>query len=68
MHNHRFVCYGDDRVHGFRRSRWALGRNDIRFLGASMTSSATLTVAETVPKSFLLAVETRGEKPALREK
>src|SRR5262249_62217158 len=28
----------------------------------------TLTVAETVPKSFLLAVETRGEKPALREK
>ena len=33
-----------------------------------MPKPATLTVAETVPKSFLLAVETRGEKPALREK
>src|SRR5437763_3199858 len=33
-----------------------------------MSKPATLTVAETVPKSFLLAVETRGEKPALREK
>jgi len=29
---------------------------------------ATLTVADTVPKSFLLSVATRGEKPALREK
>ena len=27
-----------------------------------------LTVAETLPKSFLLAVRTRGDRPALREK
>src|SRR5256886_6204962 len=33
-----------------------------------MPKPATLTVADTVPNSFLLAVETRGEKPALREK
>ena len=33
-----------------------------------MSRPATLTVAETVPNSFLLAVETRGERPALREK
>jgi len=33
-----------------------------------MPRPATLTVADTVPNSFLLAVETRGEKPALREK
>ena len=33
-----------------------------------MAKPATLTVADTVPKSFLLAVETRREKPALREK
>jgi long-chain acyl-CoA synthetase len=29
---------------------------------------ATLTVAETIPKSFLLSVKTRGPRPALREK
>jgi long-chain acyl-CoA synthetase len=29
---------------------------------------ATLTVAETLPKSFLLAVERRGDRPAMREK
>jgi long-chain acyl-CoA synthetase len=28
----------------------------------------TLTVAETLPKSFLLAAERRGDKPAMREK
>src|SRR5437764_5454656 len=33
-----------------------------------MPKRATLMVAQTVPKSFLLSVETRGEKPALREK
>src|SRR5437016_3065002 len=33
-----------------------------------MPRPATLTVTDTVPNSFLLAVETRGEKPALREK
>ena len=33
-----------------------------------MPAPATLTVAQTVPKSFLLSVETRGNKPALREK
>src|SRR5712691_1349482 len=33
-----------------------------------MPKPATLTVAETVPKSFLLAVETRRDLPALREK
>src|SRR6202521_2886526 len=30
--------------------------------------NATMTVAETLPKSFLLAVATRGERPAMREK
>ena len=33
-----------------------------------MSRPATLTVADTVPKSFLLAVATRGDRPALREK
>src|ERR1051326_3323381 len=33
-----------------------------------MAKPAILTVADTLPKSFLLSVETRGEKPALREK
>ncbi|HML06562.1 MAG TPA: AMP-dependent synthetase/ligase [Xanthobacteraceae bacterium] len=33
-----------------------------------MARPAVLTVAETVPKSFLLAVATRGGRPALREK
>jgi long-chain acyl-CoA synthetase len=35
---------------------------------ASMTRRATTTVAETLPKSFLLAVERRGNAPAMREK
>ncbi|HMK70268.1 MAG TPA: long-chain fatty acid--CoA ligase [Xanthobacteraceae bacterium] len=33
-----------------------------------MAKPAILTVAETVPKSFLLAVKTRADQPALREK
>lgn len=33
-----------------------------------MARPATLTVAETLPKSFLLAAATRGAKPAMREK
>ncbi|MEW6642848.1 MAG: AMP-binding protein [Pseudomonadota bacterium] len=33
-----------------------------------MTGAAVLTVAETIAKSFVLAVETRGDRPALREK
>jgi len=33
-----------------------------------MLKPAKLTVAETVPKSFLLAVKIRGQRPALREK
>ena len=33
-----------------------------------MPKPATLTVAETLPKSFLLAVRTRGDRPAMREK
>ena len=33
-----------------------------------MARPAVLTVAETMPKSFLLAVETRGDRPAIREK
>jgi long-chain acyl-CoA synthetase len=33
-----------------------------------MLNSAELTVAQTVPKSFLLAVESRGNRPAMREK
>ena len=33
-----------------------------------MARPAVLTVAETLPKSFLLAVATRGGRPALREK
>jgi long-chain acyl-CoA synthetase len=33
-----------------------------------MPKPATLTVADTVAKSFLLSVATRGEQPALREK
>lgn len=33
-----------------------------------MARPAVLTVADTVAKSFLLAVETRGDRPALREK
>ena len=34
----------------------------------SMARPAVLTVADTIAKSFLLAVETRGDKPAIREK
>jgi long-chain acyl-CoA synthetase len=33
-----------------------------------MARPAVLTVADTVAKSFLLAVETRGDRPAIREK
>ncbi len=33
-----------------------------------MATKATLTVAETLPKSFLLSCRTRGERPAMREK
>lgn len=33
-----------------------------------MARPAVLTVADTIAKSFLLAVETRGDRPALREK
>ena len=33
-----------------------------------MAHIATLTVAETLPKSFVLSCKTRGEKPAMREK
>ena len=33
-----------------------------------MPEKATLTVAETLPKSFLLSCRTRGDKPAMREK
>jgi len=33
-----------------------------------MAAPAVLTVADTIAKSFLLAVETRGDKPAIREK
>src|SRR6266850_6051969 len=36
--------------------------------GASMARAAVLTVADTIAKSFLLAVETRGDRPAIREK
>ena len=33
-----------------------------------MARPAIMTVAETLPKSFLLAVAARGERPALRKK
>ena len=33
-----------------------------------MVKPAVLTVADTIAKSFLLAVETRGDRPAIREK
>jgi long-chain acyl-CoA synthetase len=33
-----------------------------------MAGPAVLTVADTIAKSFLLAVETRGDRPAIREK
>jgi long-chain acyl-CoA synthetase len=33
-----------------------------------MARPATITVADTIAKSFLLAVETRGDRPAIREK
>src|SRR5581483_10997001 len=33
-----------------------------------MAAPAVLTVADTIAKSFVLAVETRGDKPAIREK
>src|SRR5438045_578096 len=36
--------------------------------GTSMARPAVLTVADTIAKSFLLAAETRGERPAIREK
>ena len=33
-----------------------------------MARPAVLTVADTIANSFLLAVETRGDRPAIREK
>jgi len=33
-----------------------------------MARPATITVADTIARSFLLAVETRGDRPAIREK
>jgi long-chain acyl-CoA synthetase len=33
-----------------------------------MAKPAVLTVAETIAKSFVLAVQTRGHRPAIREK
>ena len=33
-----------------------------------MARPAVLTVADTIAKSFLLAAETRGDEPAIREK
>src|SRR6516165_8709097 len=36
--------------------------------GIGMAGAAVLTVADTIAKSFLLAVQTRGDKPAIREK
>src|SRR3989441_7831052 len=36
--------------------------------GTSMARPAVLTVADTIAKSFLLAAETRGDRPAIREK
>jgi long-chain acyl-CoA synthetase len=33
-----------------------------------MASPAVPTVADTIAKSVLLAVETRGDRPAIREK
>ena len=33
-----------------------------------MARPAVLTVADTIAKSFLRAAETRGERPAIREK
>ncbi|HEY2245966.1 MAG TPA: AMP-binding protein, partial [Bradyrhizobium sp.] len=33
-----------------------------------MAAPAVLTVADTIAKSFVLAVETRGDRPAIREK
>src|SRR6266446_3486534 len=36
--------------------------------GTSMAGPAVLTVADTIAKSLLLAAETRGDRPAIREK
>src|SRR5437660_6574059 len=36
--------------------------------GTSMARPAVLTVADTIAKSFLLAAETRADRPAIREK
>ena len=36
--------------------------------GTGMAESAVLTVADTIARSLLLAVETRGDAPAIREK
>ena len=33
-----------------------------------MAGAAVLTVADTIARSFLVAVEKRGDKPAIREK
>ncbi len=33
-----------------------------------MAGPAVLTVADTIARSFLLAVQTRGDRPAIREK
>src|SRR4029450_7705287 len=35
---------------------------------ASMAGMAVLTVADTIARSFVLAVEKRGNRPAIREK
>src|SRR5690349_9180329 len=35
---------------------------------AGMAGAAVLTVADTIARSFLLAVEKRGDRPAIREK
>jgi long-chain acyl-CoA synthetase len=36
--------------------------------GTGMAGPAVLTVADTIAKSFLLSAETRGDRPAIREK
>src|SRR6201999_2363855 len=36
--------------------------------GRGMAGAAVLTVADTIARSFLRAVETRGDRPAIREK
>ncbi len=52
---------------GRDRSSAAAARSS-KSWGVSAADPLVLTVAETLPKSFLLAVQTRGDRPALREK